>query len=133
VYIENVLSKPSDATAAVPASSLKPALWTMMPAALLIEAVLLALAFLILLALKKRFHIPNKDTFIIDDALTSRILREYAISTIVMLPIGMLFGYAMQSCKDLRYRDDGLRGIRALATLLLLVAVVCILAPIPTR
>jgi hypothetical protein len=133
VYIENVFSKPVDATADVPAAALRPALWTMMPAVLLIELVLLTLVFLILLALKKRFHTPKNDTFILDDALMARLLREYLVSTVVMLPIGMLVGHAMQSCKELRYRDDGLRGIRALAVLLLLVAVVVVLAPLPTR
>jgi len=129
VYVEDVLSKPFDVTAVLPASSLSPRLWTMMPIVLGIESVLLLMLALGLLALKTRFK-SSDNSFAIDAPLIRRLLREYLASVAVLAPLGALVGHTMQSCKEMRYRDDGLRGIRALAVLLLIMSVIIIAAPL---
>jgi hypothetical protein len=129
IYVEEVLSQPIDVTAPTPATSLSPRLWTMMPLVLGIESVVLLIVVLGLLALKTRFKRVN-NTFVIDAPLLRRLLREYLASVAVLAPLGALVGHTMQSCKEMRYRDDGLRGIRALAVLLLIMSIVIIAAPL---
>lgn len=127
MYVENVLGKDVDAIAAM---DLRPRLWTMMPLVLAIEAVVLVAVLLILLALKKKFDEPG-NTFVIDASLIRRIVKEYLLSVLVIMPIGIAFGYVMQHCKELRYRDDGLRGIRAQAILLFIMSAIVIFTFVP--
>jgi len=129
IYVEDVLSKPIDVTAPLPASSLSPRLWTMMPLVLGIESVMLLIVVLGLLALKTRFK-STTNTFVIDTPLMRRLLTEYLASVAILAPLGALVGHTMQSCKEMRYRDDGLRGIRALAVLLLIMSVIIIAMPL---
>jgi hypothetical protein len=127
MYIEQVMSKPIGIK---PASTLTPYLWTMMPLVLAIESVMLIIIVLGLLALKTKFHNTN-NTFVIDAPLIRRLIREYIASVAVLAPLGALIGHAMQNCRDMRYRDDGLRGIRALAVILLIISTIIISMPLP--
>ena len=123
IYIEHVMSRDGNMGESV--MQLKPRLWSMILVVFMIEAVFLLVVWLILSAFKKRFKLPG-NTFVIDDALLKRLVVQYLSTLVLLVPIGMLFGYAMQSCKELRYRDDGLRGIRALAVLLLITCVIVV-------
>jgi hypothetical protein len=109
-----------------PVMQLKPRLWTMILATLAVEAVFMLVIFLVLSAIKKRFKTPG-NTFVIDDALIRRIGIQYASTLALLIPLGVTVGYVMQSCADLRYRDDGLRGIRALSVLLLILCFTVVL------
>lgn len=117
MYIENVMSK--DGNHEMRVMELKPRLWSMILVVLAIEAVFMLVVLLILAAISKRFKTPN-NTFVIDGAFLKRLTVQYLSTLALLIPLGTSFGYVMQSCKDLRYRDDGLRGIRALSVLLLI-------------
>lgn len=125
MYIEEVMTK--DGNEDVSVMDLKPRLWSMIIVTLAVEAVLLLALFLVFLAIKKRFKRPG-NTFVIDDALIRGLVRQYLSTIALVAPLGILLGYAMQSCKELRYRDDGLRGIRALAVMLLVVSGIIVAA-----
>lgn len=124
VYIESVMSK-EGGDADTPVTQLNPRLWSMMLVVLAVEAVVFFALYLVLAALKKRFKAPN-NAFVIDDALMRRILMQYLSTVAFLAPLGIMIGYTMQSCAELRYRDDGLRGIRALAVLLLILCIIVV-------
>ena len=105
-----------------------PRLWTIAAAALAIEAVILAMLGVILFLLSARFKSP-KNSFLIDGPLLRRLAVDYAGTTTVLLLLGAAMGAVTQDTRNFRYREDGLRGIRALCVALLLVAFVVINEP----
>jgi hypothetical protein len=100
-------------------------LWTLVLAALAIEAVVLGLLLGLLMLVKARFK-SDDNTFVLDGALMRRLLVGYASSTAVVATLGAALGVAVQDARNFRYKEDGLRGIRALSVMLLLVSTVTI-------
>jgi hypothetical protein len=103
-----------------------PALWTIPIAAFAIEAAIFALVLGMLFLLKARFKTPT-NTFVIDGPLLSRLAADYALTTAVSLAVCGGTGLVAQDRRHFRYRDDGLRGIRA-ASLLMFVESAAIVA-----
>lgn len=68
-------------------------------------------------------------TYAIDGYLVSALVVDYVGSTIVLGIVGWGVATVVQDREILRYRDDGLRSIRALGTLLLYGALVTLLVP----
>ena len=98
-------------------------LWTLVFAALAIEAVVLALLFGLLVLLKDRFK-SSENTFVVDAPLLRRLATGYATSTAVIAALGALLGVVVQDARHFRYREDGLRGIRALSLMVLLLGAI---------
>jgi hypothetical protein len=102
-----------------------PSLLTVAAAALAIEAVFALIFIGFVSVLSGRFK-NNHNTFALDGPLISALWAQYLQSTIVILALGTLLGRVAQSRKNLRYGEDGMRGIRALCTAIMLVSVVVI-------
>lgn len=100
-------------------------LWTLVLAALAIEASVLLLLLGLAFLLKVRFKSAD-NTFVVDGALLGSLAADYALSTSIVAAVGAGLGVAVQDVRNFRFRDDGLRGIRALSSMLLLVAAVTI-------
>ena len=106
-----------------------PRLWTIAAAALAIEGVVLLLLSAILFLLHSRFK-TAENAFVIDGPLLRRLGADYAVTTGIILSLGTAMGVVSADPKNFRYRDDGMRGIRAMCTMLLLVAVAVLLVPV---
>ena len=103
-----------------------PSLLTVAAAALAIEAVFAAAFVGLIWMLSGRFK-NDHNTFALDAPLISTMWQHYLQSTIVILALGTAFGAVAQSRKNLRYGEDGMRGIRALCTAIMLVSIVIIM------
>ena len=106
-----------------------PPLWTVMAAALAVEAAFALLLLGALALLGTRFKRPG-NTFVLDAPLMSMLLADYFRTTAVMLAVGTALGACAQSARHFRYGEDGMRGIRALCIALLLVSAVVLAAPL---
>ena len=62
------------------------------------------------------------NSFVIDAELIGLAAYDYAVSSSVMLGMGVLLGHAVQNDSILRYRDMGMRGIRAFCEMMLYVS-----------
>ena len=100
-----------------------PPMWTIPFAAFAIEAFVYALVFLLLTLLYVRFKSVN-NTFVIDGPLLARLAREYFATTAVSLAVCAGLGAVAQDRQYFRYKEDGLRGIRALSLMMLIVSAV---------
>ncbi|OYV74674.1 MAG: hypothetical protein B7Z66_15670 [Chromatiales bacterium 21-64-14] len=98
-----------------------PRLWTLPLMALSLEVAILAMLSAVLFMLNARFKSPS-NAFVIDGKLLRRLLLDYAATTAVILLLGSAFASVAQDDTLFRYREDGLRGIRAYSTMFLLVA-----------
>ena len=70
-----------------------------------------------------------RNTYVIDTPLFVLVAVDYVVTTGVLLALGVLVARAVQDPSLYRYRDDGLRGIRAYCTLMLNASVVVLAAP----
>lgn len=104
-----------------------PSLLTVAAAAMAIEAVFALIFIGFVTMLSARFK-NDHNTFALDGPLLSSLWVHYLQSTIVILALGTALGGVAQSRKNLRYGEDGMRGIRALCTAIMLVSIVIILA-----
>lgn len=68
-------------------------------------------------------------TYAIDSVLAQALIVDYVSSTSVMAALGWGVATVVQDKKLLRYKDDGLRSIRALGTLILYGSLVTLLLP----
>ena len=103
-----------------------PSLLPLTAAALAIESVF-ALVFIGFISLLSGRFKKDNNTFALDGPLLSSLWATYLQSTLAILALGTLLGAVAQSRANLRYGEDGMRGIRALCTAILLVAIVIIL------
>lgn len=85
-------------------------------------------AFTLMLISLLRAQNPSK-TYAIDRNLITILVIDYVISVIVLSIIGLGVATVVQDREILRYRDDGLRSIRALGTLLLYAALIALVIP----
>ena len=107
-----------------------PKLWTLPAAALALEAGVVLLLSSLLFMLNARFKQPQ-NAFVVDQSLLRRLAADYAATTAVILLLGTAFAAVAQDERLFRYREDGLRGIRAYSTLFLLIALAVLgLSPI---
>ena len=97
------------------------------PAALAVDFVGMALVGAIVSLVKAVYKRPH-NTFFLDSALMGVVAMDYVITTVALLSIGVALGRTAQR-SPLRYKDDGLRGIRALGTMMLSVSFVVIAIP----
>ncbi len=100
----------------------------LVPCALLLDAAAIGSILVILSLLYAMFKRPD-NTFVIDSHLMAALVKDYAISTAVILAVGVAVAHVAQSRRLLRYEDVGIRGIRAYSELVLMLTMVVI--PIP--
>lgn len=94
--------------------------------ALLVDFVFFA--FILMLISLLRAQNPAK-TYAIDGTLIVLLVVDYLVSVLVLLVIGLGVASVVQDRNILRYRDDGLRSIRALGTLVLYASLVVLAIP----
>ena len=105
-----------------------PSLGRMVPTALAIEAVFMLLVWLALWLMFKVFK-TSKNTFILDWSWLRMQYRDYIWTTGAILLLGTAIGRVMEDRRVFRYKDDGLRAIRAHALLMLAVSGAILLVP----
>lgn len=94
--------------------------------ALLVDFVFFTFMMLVIHLL--RAQNPGK-SYALDGNLVSMLVVDYIASTVVLGIVGWTTATVVQDKEILRYRDDGLRSIRALGTLLLYGSIVVLLVP----
>jgi len=87
----------------------------------------LALLLVLFLTMLK-FKGPT-NAFFIDSTILMALLVDYVISTVLIIAIGAAIARVVQDCSLFRYSQDGLRGIRAHASILAPVSMIVILFP----
>jgi hypothetical protein len=97
-------------------------------AAIGIDIVITGILAVITFLIKKLFKTPS-NTFILDNGTMRIIGIDYACSTAVILAMGTLLSQSAQSAQLFRYRDNGVRGIRAFCNMLLYVSFVGMAIP----
>jgi hypothetical protein len=105
-----------------------PKLMGLVGVALGAELAIMLMLGVILLLVKGKYK-TRANTFVLDDALLRCIAVDYALSTVVIGVICVLLARAAESNRLFRYKDDGLRGIRALCNLVLYVSFVVLVMP----
>lgn len=94
--------------------------------ALLVDFVFFTFMMLVIQLL--RAQNPDR-VYAIDSNLVTLLITDYIASTVVFGLVGWTIAAVVQDKEILRYRDDGLRSIRALGTLLLYGALVTLSVP----
>lgn len=94
--------------------------------ALLVDFVFFAFILMLIRLLRAQ---NQSKTYIIDGNLVHILVIDYVMSTLVLMSIGMGVAAVVQDRVILRYRDDGLRSIRALGTLILYAALISLFIP----
>lgn len=94
--------------------------------ALLVDFVFFA--FILMLVSLLRAQNPSK-TYAIDGNLVTMLVVDYLASTVAIGIVGFGIASVVQDKTILRYRDDGLRSIRALGTLLLYASLLLMAIP----
>lgn len=105
-----------------------PDLRYLVPVALGIDFAVCAVIFTALVLVRRAYKKPG-NTFVVDGALLRALAFDYGVSTAALLAAGVLLGDAVQNRRLLRYRDMGLRGIRAFCDLFLPIGAVLIAIP----
>lgn len=105
-----------------------PSLLPLAPIALGMEAVGFAVMVAVLVLVRMWCKRPD-NTFIIDASLIRKVVADYVGSLPALLAMGILLALVVQQKRTLRYADDGVRGIRALAGMLLAMYAVLLAMP----
>lgn len=99
-----------------------PSLLPVIVFALGMEAVVM-LVLVVALNAARYVHDPSgSNAYMIDGALLAALATDYALTTVLLLGVGLGVAATVQNVRLFRYREDGMRGIRALSTALLLCA-----------
>jgi hypothetical protein len=106
-----------------------PAMWPIIVLALGAEAVFMMVVILCLVLVGVMYGGP-KSTYALDAPLLRLVGIDYVLSTAVLIGIGVLVARVAQDGKIFRFRDDGMRGIRATCSMLLSIAAVVIALPL---
>jgi hypothetical protein len=93
------------------------------------EAVFMMVVVLCLVLAGAMFGGPAS-TYVLDAGLLRLIGIDYILSTVVIAGIGLTVSSVTQDGRLFRFRDDGMRGIRATCSLLLSIAAVVIALPL---
>lgn len=94
-------------------------------AALAMEFVTTCAFIAILFMIKSQYTSP----FVIDGPLIFTLCKDYFISSLTILVIGSLLARSIHNDRLFRYKHDGMRGIRAHATMTLKLSFVVIAIP----
>jgi hypothetical protein len=105
-----------------------PPLYLITVYALCIDALFTAFTIVVLMLVRTKMSAHSK-TFIVDKRFIVLVLKDYLICTLPILALGVGLGLAAQNRKYFRIREDGLRGIRAYANMMLVVGAVVIAMP----
>jgi hypothetical protein len=103
-----------------------PSLLPIIVLALGMEAIVMMVLVLILWLVRARY---GSGLFLIDQRLLHMLGVDYLFTTGMMLALGVLVSSVVQDTRLFRYRDDGMRSIRANCTLLLSFAALVLLLP----
>lgn len=106
-----------------------PSLYGLVLLAVALEAVaslVLALMMGFVAALYRRVS----PALVLDGHLLRLAAKDYAWTSAAFLVVALLIARVVQSSRALRYRDDGMRAIRALCVMLLVVAAVVLSLPL---
>ncbi len=106
-----------------------PSLLPIIVMALGMEAIVMMVIVLVLCLVRINYGGANS-RFLIDQRMLRMLGVDYFISTVLLLLLGVGVSAAAQDLRILRYREDGMRGIRATCTILLLCAAVVLLLPL---
>ena len=68
-------------------------------------------------------------TFMIDGDFIRALAADYVMSTGILLGVGLALAFGTQNRRLFRYRNDGIRGIRAFSGMLLTAAIVVLGIP----
>jgi hypothetical protein len=90
---------------------------------------LAALAGGLLLAFAATVYRRLSPALVLDGQLLRLALKDYAWTTAAFLAAALLLARVVQGSRALRYRDDGMRAIRAFSVMLLPVAAVLLSLP----
>lgn len=93
-----------------------------------LESVAFFLLFFALFMVMLRYKHP-KNTFVIDRVLLTALLVDYVLTTLFIVGVGTVVCSVAQDRQLFRYQHDGLRGIRACASVLFVVSIVALLLP----
>ena len=105
-----------------------PSLWPIIIIALGAEAVFMMVVLLCLVLAGTLYGGPSSAYFL-DASLFRMIGIDYALSTAVLIGVGLAVSSVAQNGRMFRFRDDGMRGIRATCSLLLTIAAIVISLP----
>jgi hypothetical protein len=89
--------------------------------------VMLVMAVVLMLVESK--YKTGDNTFVLDDRLIATLAKDYVVGTVAILAVGTLIARAAENGRLFRYKDDGLRGIRALCNMVLYVSFVVFAIP----
>lgn len=98
------------------------------PCALAIDATVMILLCTILSLVRNTYKLPT-NTFIVDAPLVLLIVKDYVATTLLILALGVALASVAQSESMFRYREDGMRGVRAFGELMLPVSFVAVSLP----
>ena len=105
-----------------------PSLYGLVLTAVGLEAAL-ALCAGLSLAFVARVYRRLSPALVLDGQLLGLAAKDYAWTTAAFAAVALLVARVVQGSRALRYRDDGMRGIRALSVMLLPVAAVILSLP----
>jgi hypothetical protein len=96
------------------------------------ESSMFLLMFAIILVMERRFK-SVQNTFVIDETLLLQLLTDYVLTTLSMFLTCNIVVNAVMNCSTMRYKHDGMRGIRSASRLMFsmcatILAVPCFLA-----
>jgi len=109
-------------------ASSPPSLLTFVPVVMGIEGAAFALPMLTAYIMYYRYK-SYDNAFVIDYVTLRRAIVDYVVSTTVIVLVGLVITSVVQSRSLFRYKDDGVRGIRAAGDAFLLSAFVLLLPP----
>jgi len=95
---------------------------------IVVESVGFITVFATLFAIKLKYDTPH-NAFILDGGVIMAVLLDYAISTVLIINLGVVVASVIQNAHLFRYSHDGLRGIRANSSVMLGVSVVLLSVP----
>ena len=96
--------------------------------AIAVEALLFLFVVSLLFLISARYNHP-RNTFVIDGGLIQAILKDYLVTTLLIMNIGIVLGTVVQNKVLFRFQHDGLRGTRAYTYAMFYVALIVLAIP----
>lgn len=93
-----------------------------------IEGMAFLLVFVVLLVFERRFK-NTLNTFVVDETLLWQVLIDYILTTVCIFVVAIIVVTTITNCSILRYKHDGLRGIRVACMLTFSIACIILLQP----
>lgn len=105
-----------------------PNLFNIMLFALSIDACL-QLVLITIIVIASVMNKTPKNSFVFDDVFLTMLLKEYILSTVLMIVLGSIIAWIMSKKRYFAYRTDGIRVIKAYNAILLGVLIAVALIP----